>query len=188
MKLTVESLTIPRDGETENGDAVFVRSDEDAATLAVIDALGHGAHAAVAAAVALSFLGGADLGRGVSGIIGGLHERLRGTRGAAAMIVHLERGSLEGCGVGNVELRAHGTHVPVVLTPGVLGAQLSRPRIFRAPLRPRGRLVFFSDGISGRLSLESIAELRADKACRVLMERFRRPGDDATVLIADFEA
>lgn len=188
MKLAVEFLTIPREGESENGDAAMVRRDGDGGLLAVIDALGHGARAAHAAHAAMRFLADAPLDKGLHSLIEGLHEALRGTRGAAAMLLMIAGGRLEGCGVGNVDARGVGTRVPAVLTPGVLGGQLARIKIFEAPLSARGRIVVFTDGISGRLTLDDLGALYAREACRAVMDRYRRPTDDATVLVTDFEA
>jgi negative regulator of sigma-B (phosphoserine phosphatase) len=187
VKLTVEFSTLPREGEQENGDTVVIRHEGEISLLGVIDALGHGAKAAEAAAAATRYLEAAPLERGLRSLVEGLHEGLRGTRGAAAMLVLIGRGTLTGCGVGNVEMRGHGTKVPAVLTPGILGSQLGKLKVFEAPLSERGRIVIFSDGLSGRLALEDLAGQAAREACRLLMDRYRRPGDDATVLVTDFE-
>lgn len=188
MRLTVDYVSMPREGEQENGDAVVVRTTETVSLIAVVDALGHGVRAANAATAATRYLQDATLDRGLRPLVEGLHDSLRGTRGAAAMLILLMGSRLEGCGVGNVELRGHGTRVPAVLSPGILGAQLARLRIFEATLGDRGRLVLFSDGVSGRLALEEVDGLAPGDACRTLMDRYRRPGDDATVLVTDFEA
>ncbi|MFT3768491.1 MAG: phosphoserine phosphatase [Minicystis sp.] len=188
MKLTVDFATLPREGEQENGDTVVVRHGDGVSLLGVIDALGHGTRAATAAAAASRYLSSAPLDRGLLHVVEGLHENLRGTRGAAAMLLFLGGKRLEGCGVGNVEVRGQGTRVPAVLTPGILGAQLGRLKIFEAALAERGRIIIFSDGISGRMALDDIAGQPPRDACRALMDRYRRPGDDATVLVTDFEA
>jgi negative regulator of sigma-B (phosphoserine phosphatase) len=188
VKLTVEYLTFPREGEQENGDAALVRPDDEGGMVAVIDALGHGARAAETAAVATAFLAEVDLAAGLRAVVEGLHVALRGTRGAAAMVLRFSAGKVEGIGVGNVEARAHAAKVPVVLTPGVLGSQVSRLKVFEAKLRGKGRLAVFSDGVSRHLALDDLASLVTRDACRALMDRYRRPGDDATVLVTDFEA
>ncbi|MEZ4307062.1 MAG: hypothetical protein R3F14_03325 [Polyangiaceae bacterium] len=118
----------------------------------------------------------------------GLHDALRGTRGAAAMCVVVRGNHLTGCGVGNVELRATRTRVPVVLTPGILGVSLRRPRRFESTLSSAGRLLIFSDGISPRMDLDRVDRLPPEPACRALVERYRRNHDDATLLVADLHA
>jgi negative regulator of sigma-B (phosphoserine phosphatase) len=188
VKLTTEYVSVPREGEQEIGDAAFFRDHGELSLVAVVDGLGHGARAAQAAQAATKYLADAPLERGLRSVIEGLHDKLRGTRGAAAMILLLGKGRLTGCGVGNVELRGQGARVPTVLTPGILGAQLPKLKLFEAPLTDRGRLVLFSDGVSARLAVEDVGSLPAREACRALMDRYRRPGDDATVLVTDFEA
>src|SRR5262245_46849267 len=79
-------LSVPKVGETENGDLVVVRSDEGCTMFAVVDALGHGRHAAQVASAAAKYLEVAPLSRGALHVMEGLHERLYATRGAAAMI------------------------------------------------------------------------------------------------------
>jgi negative regulator of sigma-B (phosphoserine phosphatase) len=185
--LSVEHLVVPKEGERVSGDAVFVRLAEAGGVFAVIDALGHGERAAEAADAALHALRESQACDGVGALIDQLHVRLRGTRGAAAMVCVLRDGQLEGCSVGNVELLSLGTHVPWVPSPGILGASLRRMRIFAARLAPGDRLVLFSDGVSPRVDLSQYRGVAANDACRTLMSRHRRPHDDATVLIADIE-
>jgi negative regulator of sigma-B (phosphoserine phosphatase) len=179
--------SIPKEGERSCGDTVVVRVEQGVALLAVIDALGHGAHAAVVADRGREFLAAAPLDRDVRTLTEGLHEALRGTRGAAAMCCLVRGDQIEGCGVGNVELRALKSRVPVILTPGVVGVQMTRLRVFAGTLIPGARLCLFSDGISPRMDLERVERLAAEPACQTLVERYRRSHDDATLLIADLE-
>lgn len=183
----MEHLILPKEGERVSGDAVFVHQTGDCGVFALIDALGHGDRAAEAAEVALAALGEAPLGSGVGAVVEHVHVRLRGTRGAAAMICVLRDDRLEGCGVGNVELISAGTHVPWVPSPGILGASLRRMRVFEARVVPGDRLILFSDGVSPRIDLSQYKGVAAADVCRAVMTRHRRPHDDATVLIADIE-
>lgn len=188
MKLTVEYLTAPLEGETENGDAALVRFEDQGGLVGVIDALGHGGRAAETAARATGFLAEVDLAGGLRAAMEGLHVVLKGTRGAAAMLLRFSPGKVEGMSIGNVDARAQGARVPFILTPGVLGSQVSRFKVFEAKLSGRGRIAVFSDGISRHLALDDLTNLATRDACRALMDRYRRPGDDATVLVTDFEA
>ena len=188
MKVAVQFLSVPREGEQENGDAVLVRrADADTVMLAVVDALGHGAVAAAVAAAAVAYLDAVPVPLSVTTVMEGLHGRLRGTRGAAAMVLLLSGGRLVGCGVGNVELRSAKRRVPVVLSPGVLGSSVGRLHLFEAPLSAGDRLVVFSDGIAGRFEDELSRGLPGLDMCRTIMDRHRRPHDDATVLVTDIE-
>lgn len=187
MKLAAEYLTLAKEGEQENGDAAVVRRWNDGVLLAVIDALGHGVLAAAAAAAATAFLDAVTPEQGLREIMEGLHERLRGTRGAAAMVLLFQPGRVQGCGVGNVELRTYKGRVPAVLSPGVLGASLSRLHVFEGRPSPGARLVMFSDGITARFDDDVARGLPVAETCRVIMDRHRRPHDDATVLVTDIE-
>jgi negative regulator of sigma-B (phosphoserine phosphatase) len=197
----VEFVTLPCEGQTENGDAAVVRRWEGGVLIAVIDALGHGAHAAKAADAAVRYLHEAPLERGVALVIAGLHDALRGTRGAAAMLLHLEGLKLTGVGVGNVDVRSLAlrgpppsgagpvrSRIPVVLTPGVLGASLPRFKVFHAELTPGDRVIVFTDGIGPRFEEEASRRVPALEVCRAIMERHRKRHDDATVLCTDIEA
>jgi hypothetical protein len=97
-------------------------------------------------------------------------------------------GRVEGCGVGNVELRVLSSRVPVILTPGILGVSLNRTRVFEGPVGAGARFILFSDGISPRMELDRYEKLPVETACKTMVERYRRTHDDATLLIADVEA
>jgi negative regulator of sigma-B (phosphoserine phosphatase) len=188
VRVAVEYVTLPRDGERENGDAALVRRFSDGALVVVLDALGHGAPAAEAAKVAVRHLEGAPIDRGLRPVVESLHEALRGTRGAAAMLLLIRRGSLEGCAVGNVSLRAYRAQVPALLSPGVLGGSLARLHVFNAELSPGARILIFSDGITPRFDEEAWRRAAGPEACRAIITRYRKAHDDATVLVTDIEA
>ena len=189
MRLSLEYIVTPKDGERVSGDAVFVQPIEEGTIFAVVDALGHGERAAETAHVALQALTDGPQGGGIRALVEHVHTRMRGTRGAAAMICkfYKESGRIEGCCVGNVDLATLGTRVQWLQSPGILGAQLGRMRIFDAGLSPNDRLVVFSDGISPRFDLLQFRGIKASETCVTLMTRQRRSHDDSTVLVADIE-
>lgn len=188
MKLAHHHVSLPKEGELVSGDAVIVREQAGTHLFVVIDSLGHGPVAAVVADRARAFLDKVPLDRDVRYVIDGLHAALRGTRGAAGMVCLVRKGRVEGCGIGNVEMRVIKDRVPVVLTPGILGVSTLRSRIFEGSISAGARLLLFSDGISPRMDLERIAKLSAEAACKLLMERYRRAHDDATVLVVDVQS
>ncbi len=189
MTPKTEHRSVPREGEVECGDLAVTRAAEGITLLAVVDALGHGPLAAAAARLAADHLAQAPLERGLLPLMEGLHAALKGSRGAAAMIVLLASdGRLQGCGVGNVELRSIGARVPAVLTPGILGASINRLRTFEARVTAGDRLVIFTDGLSSRMELDRLRGLTPGQACDALMARYRRTHDDSTVLVTDLEA
>src|SRR5262245_14349915 len=104
MKLEVDYQIAPRTGEDVSGDAALFREDQGRILLAVVDALGHGPRAAEIARAAIEELSSIPISSALDAARA-VHEKLRGTRGAAAMICCLAGGRFDGCGVGNVDLR-----------------------------------------------------------------------------------
>ncbi len=189
MNVDVAHVTIPKPGERQNGDAVLVRRDDEGRTmLAVIDGLGHGPLAADAARAALSLLELLPLRTKVLDAMRGLHERLRETRGAVGTVCIIDNERLEACAVGNVQLVSANCSVPLVLSSGVLGRQVAKYRVCEAELKSGARLALVSDGIALKFRLEELKHLKAGEACNLIISRFRRGDDDATVLIADLSA
>lgn len=185
MKLDIHYRSIPRSGETKNGDAVVVRTVASATLIALIDALGHGPAAAQTAAVGVEYLEELTDLSSVRTLVEGLHQRMHGTRGAAAMICVAESDRFTGCSVGNVELRSLRDRVPLVNTPGILGSRLRSLRVFETPLQAGERLVIFSDGLSSSLRADDAAGRSGLAACDALLTRYRRDYDDATVIVVD---
>lgn len=187
MKITAEHINRPCDGELRSGDAAVVRTVAGASLVAVVDALGHGPRAADIADQASEHLVKTPLGDDMAATMEGLHEALRGTRGAAAMVAVLRGGSIHGCGVGNVELRSLNATVPVVQSPGILGVRVRRFKVFTGQIAAGARLMLFSDGISPQVVLGQTRAMDPRAACEYVFEKYRRAHDDATVLVVDVE-
>lgn len=183
--MDVEWITVPRDGEHVNGDGVLVRSEADRTLVAVIDSLGHGPKANEVTVRALEHLETIALEQGVLRAMEGLHMALRGTRGAAALLLIATHDSVEVSSVGNVELRSERSSIPLVLSAGVLGQRLRVARVATAkPPRPE-RIAIFSDGISSRFDFRSVAGLPPKEASSRIFASCRRSHDDATLLVLD---
>jgi negative regulator of sigma-B (phosphoserine phosphatase) len=181
-------VIVPKAGERVSGDAAVFRVEDDTVLFAVIDALGHGPHAAEVADAGVAYLREVPLDQTPAAWMQGLHQTLARSRGAAAMVCRWRAGKLEGCGVGNVELTAIRARIPVVLTPGIVGTSIRTLRPFEGPAGPGSRFVVYSDGISARFSNEQIGLLKREEACSLVMEKHRRAHDDATVMVVDVEA
>jgi negative regulator of sigma-B (phosphoserine phosphatase) len=187
MRLNASHASRAKVGEKVNGDAVVFRTADSRGLVAVVDALGHGPTAADVAQRAQRYLSEVPLETDVLNVLTGLHRELRASRGAAAMVCMINGDRLDGCGVGNVELRITGSDVPVVLSPGILGGSVRSFRVFRGTLRLRSRMVLFSDGVSARFELDSLRHLGPDQLSERLISHHGRAYDDATALVVDYE-
>lgn len=182
-------VCLPKPGEIQNGDAVLVRhAGEAQSILAVIDGLGHGPDAASASRAAVEQLMELPVDTPILQTMQALHQRLRGTRGAAATVCTIIGRRMEICAVGNVQLMCVNCDVPLVVSAGVLGHQVAKFRVGACDLEPRSRLALLSDGISGRFRLEELKHLSPSEACHFIISRHRRKEDDASVLVADVRA
>ena len=182
--LSVAWISRPRTGESVNGDAVVVRRHGRSVLIAVVDALGHGPKAADVAQTSTEWLEGAAPEDGASALVNGLHKKLHGSRGAAALVLVVSAAGIEACSVGNVELRSMTGKLPFVLTPGVLGVRLRAPKICSSPPLA-DRFVLHSDGISGRFDLRAMRSQSPAELASSIFESHRHSHDDATVVVLD---
>jgi phosphoserine phosphatase RsbX len=179
-------LCLPMPGEIQNGDAVLVRQSVRGDTIfAVIDGLGHGPDAARASRAAIELLALMPFEISVHEAMQELHRGLKDTRGAAGTVGIVRNFALEICAVGNVALMCVSCTVPLVVSAGILGHNVSKFRVGSCQLNGRARLALLSDGISTRFRLEELKHLEPQAACQEIMTRYRRKEDDATVLVAD---
>ncbi|HUQ02096.1 MAG TPA: hypothetical protein VM261_06335 [Kofleriaceae bacterium] len=177
-------LCRPADGEIASGDAVVIRSESGVTLVAIVDVLGHGHEAGKVATRAATYLQRSPISRAIT-LMRGLHDELRGTRGAAVMMCVLRGFELDACGVGNVEARVVGSRVPLVSSPGIVGARIGTFRESVGRVSRNDRLLCWSDGISTRLEPDSVRHLGPADACAQIMSLHRRRYDDASVVVAD---
>ncbi len=153
----------------------------------VIDGLGHGRDAQLAAEAARATLVESPA-RSLESLIAGCHEALRRLRGAVLSLASFdfERAQLTWLGVGNVEgvvVRASGApRERLLLRGGVVGHTLPPLRVASMPMAGGDTLVFASDGIDATFA--DVVHPRAavsDIADRVLATH-ATGSDDAMVL------
>ncbi|MBI2428633.1 MAG: SpoIIE family protein phosphatase [Ignavibacteriales bacterium] len=186
------SFTLP--GEKKSGDLYVVKHFQDGVLVSVIDGLGHGGEAEIAARAAVSVLEKYPH-ESVMSLLRRTHEELRMTRGVVmslASINTLEH-TMTWLSVGNVEgilLRADRNAMPsremILLRGGVVGYQLPQPYASVHPLSRGDTLVFATDGIQNSfyddLSIHDSPQAIADKTC----SRYCKGNDDALVLAVKY--
>jgi serine/threonine protein phosphatase PrpC len=188
--VTVVGASRPYPGETANGDAWSVDRHASAYRIAVIDGLGHGPAAAAAARLAVEALA-ARPHLLPAEALRTCHEALRGSRGAAISVAHVDAAQtrLIYAGVGNVEARLWlaGGWQRQIAYRGVVGLTLPTIHAFEVALDPEWLLLLHTDGVSARLDPDALpaATRRTPQALAdAILRQWGRATDDATVVAA----
>jgi len=182
------------EGEVESGDLHVVHPFDGGALVAVIDGLGHGPEAAVAARHAAAVLDN-HYKETVVGLLERCHETLRGTRGAVITLASFRADgpTMSWAGVGNIEAtllrREPGeqrTRESVMLVGGVPGHQLPPLRASDVPIARGDTLVLSTDGIrAGYMDTVASDHTPRQIADRLLAD-YGKGTDDALVLVARY--
>jgi anti-sigma regulatory factor (Ser/Thr protein kinase) len=183
-------VCLPMPGEEASGDGWGVEQLRDKYIATVVDGLGHGPDAAIAARAALA-TAKEHRDKSPAEIIERAHGSLRSTRGAAMVVaeINLTGSVVRFCGVGNIAATiVHNQQVRhLVSHNGIVGQEARKISEFTYPWSGEALLVMHSDGLSARWDLETYPALvRRDPAliAGVLYRDFSRGRDDMTVLVA----
>lgn len=178
-------------GERQSGDAALVQATEDGVLIAVIDGLGHGDEAALAANAALSVLR-EHAGEPLVALLQRCHERLQPTRGAAMVLAMLDvaGATLSWVGVGNVEavLIASTQDPPrakLCLTNrgGVVGYRLPAVETRAVPISSGDLLILATDGIDECFASAAMPQGSPNRLARRILDCHGKATDDALVLV-----
>lgn len=191
MDCGVASQALP--GQKETGDRHAIVQFDRGAMVGVIDGLGHGAEAAVAARIAAEVLE-QNATESVITLVQLCHEKLRATRGVVMSLATFNAldGTVTWLGVGNVEgvllhRDPYGTVNQEVLPlrGGVVGDQLPPLMASIVPVSRGDTLIFATDGV--RLGFaEGLKAVSAQASADAVLARFARGTDDALVLVARY--
>jgi len=181
-------------GETVSGDLHLVKPFPHGALVAVVDGLGHGDEAAMAARTAVSVLE-EHPDQSVITLAKRCHDALRKTRGAVMTLASFNvlDSTVSWLGVGNVEgllLRADTRGVPAsesaFLRGGVVGYQLPPLRASVIAIAPYDLLILASDGIGSGFRQNLPATEPAQEIADRIMGQHFKGNDDALVLIVRY--
>lgn len=187
------ALAAPGEG-TESGDIHLVVPLERAALVAVIDGLGHGSEAAMAAREAAAVLA-AHAELPLVDLVQRCHEQLRRTRGAVMSLARFDSdaASMTWAGVGNVDgvlLRARPDHErrreAISVRPGVVGYRLPPLRAEDVDLARGDTLIFVTDGIQSDFAAGIALERSPQEIADAILTRHSRRTDDALVVVARY--
>jgi len=144
------------EGQNVCGDAYFIKAFENKVLITVIDGLGHGPDAAVAANTAVEYIKN-NYKKGLTEIIKGCHKEMKRTRGAVIGIalIDLKSSILRYAGIGNIEAIVKSrTMIRPNSQNGILGHNLSEVKEEEFPFNPGDLIILHSDGISKQFDLD----------------------------------
>jgi len=181
------AISIPLKGEIECGDGWTLAQEADSISVMVVDGLGHGSFAAIAAESAQESFAAAP-SETPRAIIERAHRALSSTRGAAAAVARITGNKVSYAGVGNITgyLIANEKSQGLVSHNGTLGLTLSRLQQFEYERSADSLLVMHSDGLSARWDLRKNVMLRARHPAIIAAVLYRdhaRARDDATIVV-----
>ena len=187
----IGAVCLPLASEQVCGDAWNVVCEGHELSLMVADGLGHGPLAARASELASALLEESTPGLPPlpAPFLELAHGALRGTRGAAMAVAHIDSAQreLRYAGVGNIAACAFDAHQRRHLLShnGIVGSNLRKVQEFRHPWQVGTMLIMHSDGLHTRWDLEQypgLAQCHTSLVAAVLYRDFSRGRDDVTVV------
>ena len=176
---------------SECGDIGVIHQYEDKCFLALIDVLGHGNEARKVAIIAEEYLND-NYNQELVDIMKGLHEHLKGSRGAVAALclLDLESYTLTQVGIGNITVRIFGSkNTRLISRDGIVGYGTIRPLLQSTELLPGDTLVLHSDGIKEHFDTLECAGLMNYDASTIaegILNKFATKNDDASCIVLKF--
>ena len=181
-------VCVPLAGERACGDGWAILPERERTLAVVVDGLGHGIEAALAASEAIRVVRGMPEAS-PSDLVHAAHGALRSTRGAAMAVaaIHDRSNSVAFAGVGNISAAIHSATASRSLPShnGTVGHVMRKVQEFHFDWPADAMLVIHTDGINTRWKTDSYPGLlRQDPAllAGVLLRDAARSRDDATVL------
>ena len=184
-------------GQTESGDLEIVKPISDGMLIGIVDGLGHGQEAAIAAKEAIKIIGSSS-NNSIVQLVKCCHEGLKTTRGVAMSLAALntDNDTMTWLGIGNVEgilfradPRSNPSYESLLLRPGVVGYVLPQLQTSVLTLIKGDLLVFISDGIKSDFagSIPSVSNNTPRQIAERICSRQVKGTDDALVLVTRYK-
>jgi len=175
----------------ECGDTGIIKEFDNKVFMGIVDVLGHGKEAYKIAMTSRDFLE-KNYHQDLVEIITGLHERIKGSRGAVAglSLVNLNTGELNYVGVGNITARRFGSkNTRIIPRSGIVGYVMPTPKVEKRTLSDGDVWVLYTDGVQEHFESEDYPELLRDDAetiGRHIIRQFGKQEDDAACLVLKY--
>ncbi|MEI6335695.1 MAG: SpoIIE family protein phosphatase [Methylococcaceae bacterium] len=188
--LVVGGVCLPVSGEQACGDAWSMKVDGDSTFFMLADGLGHGPDAAEAANQAVAIFTEQSPYHPAE-LLRLIHAGLRGTRGAAVLVVEVAPGNdiIRYAGLGNITglILGGGASRHLGSHNGTAGVEARIIQEYSCPWTEKGLLVLHSDGVATGWSLDDypgLAQKHPALIAGVLFRDHQRLSDDSTVVVA----
>jgi anti-sigma regulatory factor (Ser/Thr protein kinase) len=186
----VAGIDLPKPGEVVCGDAWALHRDDAGCALFMVDGLGHGSEAALAAREAVRQFQHSRHAAPAD-IVKAVHLAIRHTRGGAVAAARIDAAAATvvyaGLGnIGGVLASPTGSLRRMVSLNGTAGHNARKIQSFEYPC-PEGSLIMHTDGIGSNWTLDrypGFARLHPMLQAGLLMRDHARGTDDAAVLVA----
>lgn len=186
--LLTGAVSRSKPGEVLSGDSFLINHLSPFRTIvAIIDGLGHGRDAHLAANLAKEqIMQRPELP--VDTLLTYVHQAIRGTRGAVLGLLHIdtEKHKLYFTGIGNIEgfLITSTGKKNLLSFGGIVGHNIRTPRVFEFVFEPGDTACVYTDGVNSRWRIDEINwNENPQQNAEYLISHFSRPNDDATILI-----
>ena len=176
-----------------SGDQAGVWLDADTTLICMVDGLGHGEDAELAARKAVHFVE-KNRGMDLAEMMQGCDEELRGSRGAAMAVTRIDKstGTLEYTSVGNTRCAIIGHKIQYLGgIYGIVGEGINPTIIEQRQLGRRDLVLFWTDGLPETLRLVATRVRRTTNAqafADELIDEFAIEDDDAGVVVVRWDA
>jgi phosphoserine phosphatase RsbX len=186
--ITWGAVNRPKQGQSISGDTYLVEEyAPNQVLVAVIDGLGGGEEASLAATSAANVLQKYPA-LPLEELIRQSHNALRSTRGAVIAILrlYLDNRQAEYIGVGNIGVQVYSQQqIKPISKNGILGYRMPTLLQLSYTYNSGDTFVLYSDGISGRFSLDGKLDstLSPQDLANAILEMYGKTSDDATVVV-----
>jgi serine phosphatase RsbU (regulator of sigma subunit) len=168
------------------GDAYLVKRLPGKVLLAVVDGLGHGHMAKLAANRTIELLE-ANQDSQLEKLLDSIHKALADTVGVVLglALVDYQYSQLTCAGVGNITIKLIGNNIDEVILPtGILGYRKNNFLLRTISISQDSLLLMHTDGILDHYKLNPSYLSSPEQLIQTLMFEYRRHNDDALVLAA----
>jgi serine/threonine protein phosphatase PrpC len=181
--------TRPMRGSKYNGDMYLIKEFDHKVLISLIDGLGHGEFAAVAASRCVKCIE-EHYHYGLKEIFEYCDIELRKTNGVVMgiVLIDFDYSSLIYAGVGNIAASLIGKkQVQLISRDGIVGYRLPGIKEYRCDYNLSDTILLYSDGISSKVIQYPVLKLKEQEVQEIakeIMNLFAKEEDDASVIVA----